>query len=109
MNHFLQSLLLFLHLQLQIIGELHLQGLSAGDQGQGTCQVLYDQVGCLKNPCPIEIEGEVLEYKLSRCDEGNGHGTVDNRREDLNYGLGYGIGEDLSQVFFLLLRERFLA
>ena len=103
MNHFLQSLLLFLHLQLQIIGELHLQGFSAGDEGQGTRQVLYDEVGCLKDPCPIEIEGEVLEDKFSRCDEGNGHGTVDNRWEDLNYGLGYGIGENLSQVSFLLL------
>ena len=109
MNDFLESLLRFLHLQLQVIGELHLQGLSAGDQGEGARQVLHDQVCCLKDPRPVEIEGKVLEDELSRCDKGDCHGTVYNRGEDLNYGLGDGVGEDLSQVSFLLLAQRVLA
>jgi hypothetical protein len=56
--------------------------------------------------CPIEIEGKVLEDELSRGDERDGHRTVDNRGEDLDDGFGDGVGEDLSQVSFLLLGQR---
>ena len=109
LNDFLESLLRLLHLQLEVIRELHLEGLSAGDQGEGARQVLHDEVRCLEDPRPVEVEGKVLEDELSRGDKGDGHGTVDHGGEDLDDGLGDGVGEDLSQVSFLLLGQRFLA
>jgi hypothetical protein len=56
----------------QVGGQLHLEGLSASDQGEGTRKVLNDEICCIQNFVKVRVESEIFKDQLSSGDECDG-------------------------------------